>query len=91
MQDAVWGQGLATEALSALVQWGFETLNLNRIQAGLDTRNPASARVLEKVGFRREGTMLEDCIVNGEVSDSWIYGLLRRYRSQPHRTAAGAP
>ena len=43
-----------------------------------DTRNVASARVLEKLGFVREGTLREDCVVNGEVSDSWVYGLIRR-------------
>ncbi|MCC3267285.1 GNAT family N-acetyltransferase [Arthrobacter gengyunqii] len=37
-----------------------------------------AARVLEKLGFVREGTLCEDCIVNGDVSDSWVYGLLRR-------------
>jgi len=42
------------------------------------TRNAASARVLEKLGFVREGTLREDCVVDGEVSDSWVYGLLRR-------------
>ena len=36
------------------------------------------ARVLEKLGFVREGTLREDCVVNGEVSDSWVYGLIRR-------------
>ncbi|WP_258060242.1 MULTISPECIES: GNAT family N-acetyltransferase [unclassified Arthrobacter] len=54
------------------------TLDLNRVQGETDTRNIASARVLEKLGFLREGELREDCIVNGEVSDSWIYGLLRR-------------
>ncbi len=88
--DAVWGQGYATEALGALLQWAFDTLNLNRVQAALDTRNPASARVLEKLGFLREGTHLEDCIVNGEVSDSWVYGLLRRYREPQHPGTASA-
>jgi RimJ/RimL family protein N-acetyltransferase len=38
----------------------------------------SSARVLEKLGFMREGTLREDCVVNGEVSDSWVYGLLAR-------------
>ena len=38
----------------------------------------ASARVLEKLGFVREGTLREDCVVNGDVSDSWVYGLIRR-------------
>jgi ribosomal-protein-alanine N-acetyltransferase len=76
--DEVWGQGYATEAARALLQWAFNTLDLNRVQAETDTRNAASARVLEKLGFLREGTLREDCVVNGDVSDSWVYGLLRR-------------
>ena len=44
------------------------------------------ARVLEKLGFVREGTLREDCVVNGEVSDSWVYGLIRReWRPPPGR------
>ena len=76
--DAAWGHGYATEAARALLQWAFDTLDLNRVQAETDTRNAASARVLEKLGFVREGTLREDCVVNGEVSDSWVYGLIRR-------------
>jgi RimJ/RimL family protein N-acetyltransferase len=76
--DAAWGHGYATEAARALLRWAFDTLDLNRVQAEADTRNAASARVLEKLGFVREGTLREDCVVNGEVSDSWVYGLLRR-------------
>jgi RimJ/RimL family protein N-acetyltransferase len=76
--DAAWGRGYATEAARALLQWAFDTLDLNRVQAETDTRNAASARVLEKLNFMREGTLREDCTVNGEVSDSWVYGLLRR-------------
>ncbi len=76
--EAAWGHGYATEAARALLRWAFATLDLNRVQAETDTRNLASARVLEKLGFLREGTMREDCVVDGEVSDSWIYGLLRR-------------
>jgi RimJ/RimL family protein N-acetyltransferase len=60
------------------MQWAFDTLDLNRVQAETHTRNAASAHVLEKLGFQREGTLREDCVVNGEVSDSWVYGLLRR-------------
>jgi [ribosomal protein S5]-alanine N-acetyltransferase len=78
LDDAAWGRGYATEAARALLQWAFDTLDLNRVQAETDTRNAASARVLEKLGFVREGTLREDCVVNGEVSDSWVYGLLRR-------------
>jgi RimJ/RimL family protein N-acetyltransferase len=76
--EAAWGHGYATEAATALLPWAVETLDLNRVQAETDTRNVASARVLEKLGFVREGTLRENCVVNGDVSDSWVYGLLRR-------------
>jgi RimJ/RimL family protein N-acetyltransferase len=78
LDDVAWGQGFATEAARALLQWAFDALNLNRVQAETDTRNTASSHVLEKLEFVREGTLREDCIVNGEVSDSWVYGLLKR-------------
>jgi RimJ/RimL family protein N-acetyltransferase len=51
---------------------------MNRVQAETDTRNTSSNRVLEKLGFVHEGTLREDCIVNGEVSDARVYGLLKR-------------
>ncbi len=78
LAEAAWGKGYATEAAAALLTWAFQELDLHRVQAEVDTRNGASARVLEKLGFTREGTLREDCIVNGVVSDSWVYGLLRR-------------
>jgi ribosomal-protein-alanine N-acetyltransferase len=78
LDDAAWGHGYATEAARALLVWAFDTLDLNRVQAETDTRNVASARVLEKLGFVREGMLREDCVVDGEVSDSWVYGLIRR-------------
>ena len=88
--DAAWGQGYATETARALLQWAFDTLDLNRVQAETDTRNVASARVLEKLGFTREGTLREDCVVSGEVSDSWVYGLLRReWQPSSEPTPAG--
>ncbi|KES08461.1 GCN5 family acetyltransferase [Streptomyces toyocaensis] len=76
--EEMWGHGYATEAVQALLRWAFDTLDLNRVQAEVDTRNVASARVLEKIGFAREGTLREDCVVNGVVSDSWVFGLIRR-------------
>lgn len=74
-----WGQGIATEALRAAIQYGFDTLGLNRIEADIDPRNAASARVLEKLGFRKEGYMPERWIVFGEFADTVNYGLLKRY------------
>jgi RimJ/RimL family protein N-acetyltransferase len=82
-----WGHGYATEAAGVVLRWAFETLDLNRVQAETDTRNVASARVLEKLGFVREGTLREDCVVNGDVSDSWVFGLIRR-EWQPATCAA---
>jgi RimJ/RimL family protein N-acetyltransferase len=78
LQEAAWGNGYATAAGLALLRWAYDTSDLNRVQAEADTRNVASARVLEKLGFVREGMLREDCVVNGEVSDSWVYGLIRR-------------
>ena len=88
LNEAAWGHGYATEAGRALLDWAFDTLDLNRVQAETDTRNVASARVLEKLGFLREGTLREDCVVNGDVSDSWVYGLLRREWRPSSRPAA---
>ncbi|WGY02109.1 GNAT family protein [Nocardioides sp. QY071] len=78
LTEAAWGRGYATEAVREVLAWAFATWDLNRVQAETDTRNLASARVLEKVGFVREGTLREDCVVDGVVSDSWVFGLLRR-------------
>ena len=89
LDNAAWGRGYATEAARALLQWAFVTLEPNRIQAETDTRNVASARVLEKLGFVREGTLRENCIVNGEVSDSWVYGLIKRdWQPSPEQVPA---
>ena len=78
LDDAAWGQGFATEAAGALLRWAFGALDLNRVQSETDTRNMASRRVLEKLGFVYEGMLREDCIVDGEISDSWVFSLLRR-------------
>lgn len=77
LTEASWGQGYATEAARSMLDWAFETLDLNRVQSEADTRNVGSYRVLEKCGFTREGTLCQDCIVNGDLSDSHVYGLLR--------------
>ncbi|MDE0777776.1 MAG: GNAT family N-acetyltransferase [Nocardioides sp.] len=85
--DEAWGHGYATEVVRAVLRWAYATLDLNRVQAETDTRNVASARVLEKAGFVREGTLRQDCIVNGDVSDSWVYGLI----GSDWRASSGSP
>jgi len=73
-----WGSGYMHEALQMLLRYAFETLNLNRLEADIDPRNLASASVLERLGFVKEGLLQERWIVNEEVSDTALYGLLRR-------------
>lgn len=77
LTSAAWGHGYANEAVTALLDWGFEALDLNRVEADIDPRNAPSARALERLGFVREGHLRERWIVDGEVTDSFIYGLLR--------------
>ena len=72
-----WGRGYMNEALQALVSHAFERLGLNRLEADIDPRNVASAKTLDRLGFVKEGHLRERWIVNGEVSDTWLYGLLR--------------
>jgi RimJ/RimL family protein N-acetyltransferase len=72
----LWGRGFATEALTALMDHAFGTLDLHRVEADVDPRNDASLRLVERLGFRREGHLRERYFVAGEVQDSVIYGLL---------------
>ncbi|MBC3920914.1 GNAT family N-acetyltransferase [Undibacterium sp. CY18W] len=77
MDAAVWGQGYMHEALVALLNYGFNDMNLNRVEADIDPRNLGSAKSLEKLGFIREGFLRERWIIDGVVSDTALYGLLR--------------
>lgn len=62
----------------ALVAFAFGELNLNRLEADIDPRNSASAASLARLGFTREGLLRERWIFDAEVSDTALYGLLRR-------------
>src|SRR5688500_15239896 len=75
--QAHWGKGLATEAVSALITFAFETLDLHRLEADADPRNDRSLRLLEQLGFRREGYLRERYHVGGELQDAVLLGLLR--------------
>jgi RimJ/RimL family protein N-acetyltransferase len=81
------GNGYATEAARALLRVGFEELGLHRIAGRLDARNAASARVLERLGMRREAYLVENELVKGEWTDEAVYALLaREWRAQLPRT-----
>jgi ribosomal-protein-alanine N-acetyltransferase len=77
-----WHAGFATEAAEALILYGFEQLGLHRIWATCDPENLASARVLEKVGMKREARLRENMWTRGKWRDSMIYAVLDREWSE---------
>jgi RimJ/RimL family protein N-acetyltransferase len=72
------GRGYATEASRMLMRFGFETMELHRIIGRLEARNTASARVLEKLGMRREALLIENEFVKGEWQSEIVYAMLDR-------------
>jgi RimJ/RimL family protein N-acetyltransferase len=72
-----WGSGLATEAVRAVLDFGFAEMKLHRIGADTDPRNAASARVLQRLGFQREGLQRQTYFHLGEWADSELWGLVK--------------
>jgi RimJ/RimL family protein N-acetyltransferase len=89
-----WGRGYATEALRAVVQWALQQAQVFRVWAVCDVENAASARVLEKCGFEKEG-LLRKCNVHPQVSntprDCLCYSIVREGTSQPSGAADALP
>src|SRR5690554_3070306 len=85
-----WGKGYIREAGEALIQYGFNTLGLRRIEAEIDPDNQSSAKALEKLGFSREGLLRQRWEVNGIVSDSALYGRLVSDHPAQHNQAMHA-
>jgi RimJ/RimL family protein N-acetyltransferase len=69
------GKGYATEAAAVMLGLGFGELGLHRIVGRLDARNAASARVLERLGMRREAHFVQNEIVKGEWTDELVYAM----------------
>jgi RimJ/RimL family protein N-acetyltransferase len=72
-----WGEGYATEAAAALVAWGFDILDLQRIHAAHFTRNPASGRVMQKIGMTFEGIARQHVLKHDRWEDMARYGIVR--------------
>jgi ribosomal-protein-alanine N-acetyltransferase len=70
------GQGYATEAARALMAYGFSSLGLHRICADTSTDNPASWRVMQRLGMRREGLLRDAVYEEGKWVDRYVYGIL---------------
>lgn len=73
-----WGNGYAPEAMLEVLRFGFETLDLNRIEADTDPRNQNSIRVLQKLGMIQEGLLRQRWIVEGEISDTALFAILKQ-------------
>jgi [ribosomal protein S5]-alanine N-acetyltransferase len=72
-----WGRGEASRAVAAVLEFAFDVLDLHRLEADVDPRNSRSLRLLERLGFQREGVLRERYQVNGELQDTAFLGLLR--------------
>jgi aminoglycoside 6'-N-acetyltransferase len=77
LSPAYQGNGYATEAVRGLLDHLFVERKLHRVSAECDARNTASARLLERVGFRQEGLRLSNSWFKGEWTDDLLFGLLR--------------
>lgn len=75
--EEYWGQGIMTRAVTSFSTYLFEAFAFNRLFAGTFSSNPASARVLEKAGFSKEGVQRGHVTKNGEFLDEHLYARLR--------------
>ena len=84
-------RGLGTEAVRALLGFGFHGIHLHRVAVSCDSRHEAARRMLETVGMRREGERLQDECVHGVWIDSVVYAMLHdEYDHPPRRASNGA-
>ena len=73
-----WNQGLMTEALAAVIQYGFDGMHLNRIEAQHETSNPASGAVMRKCHMQKEGTLRDRLYNKGKYVDVDLYAILKK-------------
>jgi RimJ/RimL family protein N-acetyltransferase len=71
-----WGQGYATEAVKALLDYGFDALKLHRVWAFCLAENEPSWRLMKRVGMRREGVLRQNVRLGGHWVDTYVYALL---------------
>ena len=78
LSRAYWNRGYMSEALRAVLDFGFTKLNLNRIEAQHECDNPASGHVMKNAGMRHEGTLRERIYNKGRYADVELYAIVRR-------------
>ena len=75
--ERYWGRGYVTEALGLMVRFVFKELRLRRVYAIVHASNQGSIKVLERSGFKREGSFRKACLMGGRWTDVYAYGLLK--------------
>jgi len=78
LDPAYWGQGIMTEALRAMLKYGFEKMGLNRIQAIIDSKNTRSLKLVHRLGFKKEGVFRERSYFNGHFLDDVCFSFLKK-------------
>lgn len=76
-ERSAWGQGFGTEATRMMLDYGFGTLNLNRIWLQVYASHASAIRVYEKAGFRKEGVQRQQHFADGRYEDGVLMGILR--------------
>lgn len=79
-----WGKGLGSAALVGMTKYVAETFEFSRICALVFTRNPSSARILEKAGYVREGHMRQSVIKDGVIEDEYLYAYYLNAKPMTH-------
>jgi RimJ/RimL family protein N-acetyltransferase len=86
------GHGYATEGSRLMLRFGFEDLGLHRIIGRCDARNTPSARVMERLGMRREAHLIENEFIKGEWTDEFTFAMLdREWRARSMSAPSPAP
>ena len=78
LDPAHWGQGIMTEALCAVLKYGFEKMGLNRVQAIIDSKNIRSMKLVHRLGFKKEGVLRQRSYFNGQFLDDVCFSLLKK-------------
>lgn len=78
LSNEYWGQGIAREAIQAVIQYGFKSLGFNRIEALIEPPNIPSQKLVERIGFFREGLLRGYEFTCGKFDDLYMYSLLKK-------------
>lgn len=86
LEPAFWGRGIMTEALGAILQYGFDKMGLHRIEVLISRQNKRSQALVRRLGFTREGVLRDHYFVEGRFADDVIFSLLKReWKGAPKR------